>query len=237
MGVILFFLHWPVPICENLFSSPAWGHEEGARPDGWLSLVLWSIREPKSCEPSCSQCPHWASEIPISLRLVFHICSGMFPRLSANPHLGPMSHRKRLHPGKCFGIYFRALACSWEVLSSQCPAILAASAYQNHYGSHLYKDVNFPAVLLCASSSSAFFIYSSSVNSPENFLHIRADRWFSHSKFAEEKVLGSCAEWDYPGQYDLGKPYVLRTWSNILKILFPGIINPEFICSMILKWN
>lgn len=166
---------------------------------------------------------------------------GMFLRLSANSHLGSMSHGKRLHPGKCFGSYFRALACSWEVFSSRCPALLAAFTYQNHYGTHLYKDVSFPAVLLCASSSSTFFIHSSSVNSSENFLYIRVDRWFSHSNFAEEKVLGSCAHWVrlswavWLGQDTHG----LMFWElgvNIMKILFPGITNSEFTC-MILKWN
>lgn len=58
------------------------------------------------------------------LRLVFHICTcqlwGCFQGFQQIPTWDLCPTGK--HPGKCFGSYFRALACSWEILNSlPCP--------------------------------------------------------------------------------------------------------------------
>lgn len=141
-----------------------------------------------------------------------HVSSGDVSKAFSKFPLGIYVPQEKVAPWQVF----------WELLQGiglqlgGTPAISACPPPQNHCGCHLYKDVNFPAVLLCASSSSAFFVYSSSVNSSENFLSIRVDKWFSHSNFAEEKVLFSVlTELDYPGQYGLGKPPMVLCSENL----------------------
>lgn len=125
-----------------------------------------------------------------------HVSSGDVSKAFSKSPLGIYVPQEKVAPWQVFWDLLQGIGLQLGGTQQSVPCclpLLAASTYENHYGSHLYKDVNFPAVLLCANSCSAFFIYSSSVNSSENFLYIRIDRWFSHSNFAEEKVLGSCA--------------------------------------------
>lgn len=97
-----------VSLCfPSLTGACSWKH--GFRPSILMYCWAWPCGpsvNPKACKPSLLH-SDWASEATASLRLVFHICKhalGTFPRLLANSHLGSMSHRKGLHPGKCLGV-------------------------------------------------------------------------------------------------------------------------------------
>lgn len=119
------------------------------------------------------QKPHY---IPQTCFSYLHMQAlGMFPMLSANSQLGSMSHRKGLHPGKCLGITPGHWTAAGSCLVSAPPSWLTLPTRTN-MAAALCKDANFPALLICASSSgSTFFIYSYSGNSTENSLYIGID--------------------------------------------------------------
>lgn len=173
-----------VSLCfPSLTVACSWKHVFRSSMGVWRSCQSWCIAEPGLVGHQWTQrlvnlvfCILIGPQKPLhpsDLFFIFaHVSSGDVSKAFSKFPFGIYVPQERVAPWQVFGGHFRTLDCSWEVLNHLCPSFLSASTYQSHYGSCSVQDVNFPALLTCASSSgSASSICAYGVNSTENSLY------------------------------------------------------------------
>lgn len=231
-----------VSLCfPSLTGACSWKHGFRSSMGVWRSCQSWCIAEPGLVGHQWTQrlvnpvfCILIGPQKPLhpsDLFFIFaHVSSGDVSKAFSKFPFGIYVPQEGVAPWQVFGGHFRTLDCSREVLNRLCPSFLAASTYRV-----------IMAAALCRMSTSQLFSLCSSSG---GFLHLCL-QCQQHWEFPVEWSWGHGSPVDTSGEkvrvFDsrcahqveifLGIPWscVLRTWSN-MKILLPGITNPESIC-------